>query len=1824
MNTRIQIPGHETYEKIYESNHTLIFKGRRLKDHCMVVMKVAVEMGEPVSNHRFRKEFELGSRVKSPQVIRYLSMESSAGRLIIVEEDAGGSGLRGQIPEKGFSPDVFLELAIPLVKGLMAIHAANIIHGDLKPGNIVVDLASGQVKIIDFGVSTVWEGEGRQTGKMEGTLAYMSPEQTGRMNRAVDYRTDFYSLGVTFYEMLVGHPPFQARDPLEYVHCHIAREPKEPCLLNPATPPILSQIIMKMMAKNPEERYQSAFGLCGDLEKYKGLEGENHLFELGLMDTHDRFHIPDKVYGRQYEKRLMLDAFERVSGSRPEVLLIMGEAGSGKSALVNELPKMMAPGRGFFICGKFELMTSGAAYSAVTRAFRGLVRQLLGESEDKIEVWRKQLGSALGENARIIAEVIPEINVILGKQKPVDDLPPTETQNRFHTAFQRFVGVFAREEHPLVIFLDDLQWADRASLNLIELLLTHGGLHHLFLVCAFRPNEADTSLKKTLTSWKGQGASFSELVLTPLKNQDVLGLLSEVLHTPKKELRALARLAMQKTEGNPFFIHEWLKTLYQQKAVNFDSERSVWTWSLEKVAEIRARDNVVHLLEKRFLDLPEATRELLSIAACMGISFDCQILARVGEQPLDEILEMLEPALRNGVLISVQSDFSPVMEEVEPPAVPFPRYRFQHDKIHLIAYELNSNEKRPEVHLKLGRALLTRLNTQRDSETLRAIVTHFNKAASLITTKKERRILVRFNLKLGRKCGASADYENGLLYLEKAVELLPQDCWKTLHDLSFLVHVTLSETHYLMGNLDEGESISQKLFSKARTPLEKARIMMMRVNRLATYGKWTELIKMGVEAIALLGIQIPFNPSRFYLWKEELLVKRKLDGLQIKNLATLPQSLKLETRVLMRLLMNITAPSHVLGNRKLYRLLCLSRVKLAISHGVQPESISAFVTYGSLYGIIRDDFAVARTFGDASLSFLDKLNSHELETRIRVLHTLLLKGWLEHWKTLPPVLEKSIETGLNSGDFMFAAYACVYVNHWNPTMDLGTYVKSSEKYLTILQKTRHEGHLLLTQILTQYRRNLMGLTYGKDTLDDDHFNEQLTAGKLAASDAMSGLAVYHLLKLQLHFTYENYKEAERHLKVLERLEVHLDSMLHMVDYRLYGFLTTIMTWPGSRLDRKHKLLRLRKEFRHVCKWAEDNPENFLHLKFIMEAEWARIRGKTQQAGACYEKAMETARSNGYPRYQTLAAELAGRFYQSIGQPRVATLFFRDARDLYKEWGANAKVYHLEDRHIHHLSESLFQNNAVVESSERDSETSKEMSQNSLTDRSSRTDSGHILDMATVTKASQAISSEMDMDRLVVKILTIILENAGAQKGFLIMDEDRRLFVKAAAHMEEEAKAVSSNTALDKCNHLSKTIVRYVFRTGQNLVLNNALEDEMFGKTPYIREKGVKSILCTPIYRQDHVLGVLYLENNLIANAFIKERLKLLQVLLSQAAISLENARLYSSSHALNQALLKEIEERKQAEAKVRSLNEALEERVEERTMQLQAAQRELIEKAHQAGMAEIATSVLHNVGNILNSVITSSQMIQRTVVQSRLKTLGAAGEMLDQNKHRMADFLTEDPKGKGLLEYFRKVGSFHQKEQVIVIENVERLVSKINAIRDVIMYQQSHATMGFQPEKIELPEVVEDCLLILSNSLSRHQVHIEKLFDETPPIFAQKVKLLHIVINIVKNAKEAIDQGAVRDRRVTISIKREADRVALVIQDTGVGIARENLNKIFSHGFTTKPENHGFGLHGCANSLTEMGATISAFSEGLGKGATFVLHFPIASQKEKTKEAATV
>jgi PAS domain S-box-containing protein len=1422
-------------------------------------------------------EHELAMRAEldSTWAVRPLALGQHQGRAALILEDQPGEPLerlldqppvnRAPVAPRSAEPamelGLFLRLAAGLAAALGGAHRRGLIHKDVKPAHVLVNTTTGQAWLTGFGISSRLPRE-RQTPdppeSIAGTLAYMAPEQTGRMNRSIDGRSDLYSLGVTLYRMLTGSLPFTAAEPIEWVHCHIARQPMAPGERVANVPAPVSAIILKLLAKTAEERYQTAAGLERDLRRCLAQsEAERRIgdFPLGEHDTPDRLVIPEKLYGRVREVETLLAAFDRVvQGGLPELVLVSGYSGIGKSSVVNELHKVLLPPRALFAAGKVDQYKRDIPYSTVVQAFQSLIRPLLAKSDIELANWCKALREALAPNGQLVVDLVPELRLIIGEQAPVPELPPQDAQRRFQLVLRRFIAVFARADHPLALFLDDLQWLDAATRDLLEDLLTHPEVRHVLLIGAYRDNEVEAGhpLMGTLDRIRRAGAAVHEIVLAPLTHEQVGHLVADSLYSDQDSAAPLVDLVHRKTAGNPFFVVQFLSALAQEGMITFDHGATRWSWDLARIHAKGYTDNVVDLMVDKLTRLPLRTQTVLQRLACLGNSADFARLIMIHECPEEELRRDLQDALRTELLLHADGS-----------------YRFLHDRVQEAAYSLIPKTQRATAHLRIGRLLLAHTPAEQRKEAIFEIANQLNRGVELMVSRDEKEQLAELNLMAGERAKASTAYVSALNYLVTGTALLSDDGWERRPDLMFGLELHRAECEFLTGELASAETRLTTLSSRAVTPADRAHVTCLQSDVYTTLDRADRAVEVCLDCLRHLGIEWSPHPTPEDLRREYERTWPLLGRREIEELIDLPLMSDPEAEAAMEVLAKATIPT-LLTDYTLHSLVLWRMVNLSLEFGNTEASCQAYSHIFWIAGIHFGNYEAGRRFGRLGYDLVERRGFKRFQARTYSAYAVGVLVEIGPLRAASDLLRRAFEAAVAAGDLLYAAFACMHLVAILRLAgeSLVDAQREAERGLEYAKKARFG--LVIDVIATQLAviRTLRGLTATFGCLNGEQFDELQMERRLGSDRRLAFPEFrYWMQKLQARFFAGDYASAVDAARNVRRLLV---VTLETGEAHFYSALSHAASCTSSSpVECRQHLEALAEHYRQLQTYTARHLVSVQSRAELVSAEIARVEGRELDAERLYEVAIDSARDKGFVQNEALANELAARFYAGRGLHTIAHAYLRNARYGYLRWGADGKVRQLDELYPHLRMEGT----AAVPTGTIAAPLEQ-------------------LDLATVIKVSQAVSAEVVLEKLLDTMMRAAIEHAGAERALLVLLREADHRIAAVATSSNETVMVRLSDEPVSGSVLPETVLRYVLHTGESVVLDDAAIVNPFSGDSYIAQRQARSVLCVPLTNQAKLIGVLYLENNLAPRVFAPARIAVLKLLASQAAVSLDNARLY--------------------------------------------------------------------------------------------------------------------------------------------------------------------------------------------------------------------------------------------------------------------------------------------------------------------------------------------
>jgi len=1802
--------------------------GRR---HALIGVLSATEPATPDSIDRLTHEYKLRNYLDGSWALRPLELVRERGRTMLVLESTEAEPLDrlvGQPMEVGR----FLRLAIAIADALGRLHECGLVHKDIKPANILVDLAGIEIKLTGFGIASPVPRE-RSPPKppdfVAGTLPYMAPEQTGRMNRSVDSRSDLYSFGITLYEMLTGGLPFTASNPIEWVHCHIARQPPAPHYRLQNVPAFISAIVMKLLAKTAEERYQTAAGAASDLRRCLTewqIRGRIDEFRLGEHDTPDRLLIPEKLYGRASEIGILLDSFDRIiAGGRPELVLVSGYSGIGKSSFVHELHKALVPSHGVFASGKFDQYKRDIPYATLAEAFQSLVRPLLGKSEPELRKWRDDLREALGPNGRLMVDLVPELKHIIGDQPPVPELPPQDAQGRLQLVFARFIGVFARPEHPLALFLDDLQWLDAATLDLIEDLLIRTDMRDLLLIGAYRDNEVDSvhPLMRKLEAMRQGDAILHDIVLAPLAVEDLTQMLTVALHCEAEYAFPLAQLIHEKTAGNPLFAIQFVSTLYEEKLLIFDHDRARWHWDLNRIHAKGYTDNVVDLMVGKLNRLPIETREALQQLACLGNSAEFALL-RMVFQDSEAIHDRLWEAVRTGLIFRSEES-----------------YRFLHDRVQEAAYSLIPAELRAETHLKIGRLLAAQIPAHKHEEAIFDIVNQLNRGSHLVTSGEERERIADLNHLAGRRAKASTAYASSIRYLTTGRRLLAEDCWEINYPLIFSIEYLLAECELLTADVASAESRLSMLGQRARGGHDIAVVTRLRLTLYTTLARIDRGVEVCLEYLRGSGTDWSQHPARDEAMREYDRIWSLVGSRSIEQLIDLPRMVDPDLLDLMDVLTEVVTPS-LFCDENLCSLVICRMVNLSLEHGNSDAACFAYVWFaiiaGPRFGNYRDGFR----FGQLGYELVEKRGLTRYQARTYMSFGNIVLPWAKHALGGRQLVRRAFDTAYRAGDLTFAAYSCsqLITNFLIVGDPLAEVQPEAENGLMFAQRARFD--IVVNFITAQLAliRMLRGLTTRFGHLDHGEFYESGFEADLASNPILLVCEFWYCVrKLQARFFAGDYASAVEITSRAQQL-LWITPSFEIAEFRFYGALSHASAWDTASPDeRPRHFAALAEHHRQLEIWAEHCRENFETRAALTAAEIARIENRDLEAMRLYEQAIRSARSNGFVHNAALSNELAARFYAARGFETIADTYLRQARHGYRLWGADGKVRQLEQSYPQL----------------RDEKTSSDPTSTILAPVEH-------LDLATVIKVSQAVSGEIVLEKLIDTLMRTAIEHAGAERGLLILPRDDGYRIEAEATTNVDTVTVNQRRAGVTAEDLPESVFQYVLRTKESVLLHDAAGDSQFAGDAYIRRRHGRSMLCLPLLKQGRLLGVLYLENNLTLHVFTPDRMAVLKLLASAAAISLENTRLYGDLREREARVRRLVDSNIigifiwNLEGRIIDANEfflrmvgydrddlvaGLLQWTEMTPVEWRGSNKQRRAALMTTGVSEPSEKEYFkkNGGRVpvlVGSAIFDESRDEGVAFVVDLTERKRAEEAARESERRYREIQTElahasristmgqltasiahevnQPIGSALVNaetaqrwLDRQPPDLEKALQALdrIVKDSKRAGGIIEGLRNLSRKDSS------RKQYLNINEAILEIIDLTRSETSKNGVSVEmRLAQDLPHVQGDRVQLQQIMLNLVINAVEAMSETTDRPRQLVINTGTGPDGVLVSVQDTGPGLGQAGTARVFEAFFTTKPDGLGMGLSVCRSIAEAHGGRLWA-EPNEPHGAIFCLTLPV-------------
>lgn len=1710
----IRVHGFDAGETLYEGPHLTVVRAVRQRDGSAVALKVP-RVVPPLAAHveAIELDHELSRHLGSSVVPLPLERIESGSGVVLVHEMPRGEPLSAVLRER-LVPDQVIAIALALCLSVGVLHDHRVIHNDLRPDGVWIDRAAGRATFLDL--SSAFHPLRRATTSPlllgDRDLTRIAPEQTGWMSRAVDHRADLYALGLILYQALHGSLPFQSTDPLALIHAHLAVPSRSPSRGERDVPDALSRITFKLLSKSPSQRYQGTFGLAEDLRScLAALERREPTssLALGLRDPSPCPVVPERLFGRQAPLAALRSALERARAGGSELVALRGVSGTGKTRLVEAAFRADASCR--LATGKLDVIVDDKPYGGVLSMCRELTRQLLAGSDDDIAAWKTVFLERDPDAGPVIAQLLPELSLLLGPQPLPPPLDPTEGQYRLQHAFRSFIGSIARLDRPLVVFLDGMHRSEPATLVLVQQLFEAGGTPRLVIVCAFRDDETPTEhpLSRQLDAMRRSGIDVVDIELGALGIDDLVGLTASMLAMTPDEARPLAQVVRDKTAGNPHFAVEFIRGLYDDSIIRFDSATGTWRSELSRVRERAATDNVRELMSIRMEALSEGAREAVSAAACVGSEFDAATVAAAVSRSTQVIHAELAELMSLGLLFDVRDEAAPSREPG--------RYRFVHDRVQEAAHRLASEERRVRMHLAIAEHLLATAGPELDDEQRYAIVGHFNLGFSALEEPTKRFEVARLNLAAGQRAMASAAFEDADAYLSAALRLLPEDPWDECYEVAFRATLAQAQCAYLCSRTEDAERAFEVVLQRARTTLDEMEVHEAMALFYSNQDRSQRALEVAIDGLRLAGIRLSPNPGVFTLLWLLLVSLFRMWRVGPRAIAHLAPMAEPERLAAMRLLHRIWVPANMLNRRALLAAHALVMLDLSLRHGNSPESPLAYATIGIVHaqlGWLERGHALGR----AALELAERVSDPSIRAKVLVVHAAFLAHIKEPLGNSVKLLQEGFHLHMRRGHFFegtqviasmvslmpSAGYPIAVVHEW------------ARQELQLARRIRRAQSISNAYVGMRWTSALGGLELAPEEPVD---REARTKQEDEDWQALLG----ELLQLQVSYLLRRPKDALTSAEAtLRRPEVIRLSGAFRELFSFYHALNLVVLLELGQAPRSSRRV-LRKLDRYLAKAAARCPENVLHRSLLVSAEIARLDERVAQAAELYERALAQAAKSGFQHEDALAHELAGRFYLRDGWVERASHLLRAARHGYEAWGARAKVEHL----VEELGSLAAEPAPAAGGSQRDLQ----------------------LDLGAVIESSQAISGEIVLEELLGKLMRMMLEYAGAERGLLVLERDGARTIEATGAVGEDV-VVGPSVPAEVDPRLPTSVIHFVARTGESVVLDDATVEGPFVTDPYMVERRPKSVLAAPLFNQGKLIAILYLENNLLVGAFTADRLKVVVLLLAQAALSIHNATLYASLKVSNERLAE--------------YSRTLEQKVEERTRELRQAQRQLVTQEKLASLGTLTAGIAHELKNPLNFV-THFAELSGDLIGDLKGDLSEPEAVADATRADIDETLD-------LLELNISKISEHGKRANRIIDG---------------MLLHSRASAGTREEADVNALLAESAAFACQAMRSVDRGFTVEIRSDYDPAIGRfelvPEDIRRVFVNVLSNACYAMREKANTSGPGYIPVlelrsKDLEERVELRIRDNGTGISPDIVDKIYTPFFTTKPPGEGTGL----------------------------------------------
>ncbi len=1833
---------YEILETVYRSSSSIIFRALDITTNNKVILKTLnIDLYDIEALNKLKHEYKLLQELQGDFVVKAFEFISMENRFSMVIEDFGAISLAQYIESSQMEVNEFLSIAIKVCECLEVIHQKNIIHKDINPSNIVYNPRTGVIKLIDFGISSEYYFESLpliNPNILEGTIAYMSPEQTGRMNRPIDYRTDFYSLGVTLYELATLQLPFAAINPAEMVHCHIAVNPKPVCEINSVIPKAVSAIISKLMSKIPEDRYRSCKGIIADLKRCADNLDENHAmeeFKLACQDISGLFEIPKKLYGRESELSILFNSFENTRRGNAVFIFISGYSGIGKTTLVNELHKPIVKEHGIFVSGKFEQYTRNKPYSAILQAIDQFCDYVLSESERVIKTWKNRILKALASNGRLINDVVPRMELIIGVQPALQEVSPTEDQARFKQAIKNLMLAISESEYPVVFFMDDVQWADIASLDLIETLVLDQNTRKVMFIGTYRDNEVNAShpLLRSIEKINKNNGNIQYIKLGNLNISAVEQMIADIVKQPEEEVFSLCRVIYNKTMGNPFYTKQILEQCYIDNLIFYDFTQNSWAWKTNKINMHHIAENVADHLINRINTFPDLTRELISIAACIGNSFDDRMLAAISGKNSLLIKEALKPAV-SAEMIYVSANKKGETEDKQ--------FTFCHDRFQQAAYQNLSEQFRHSIHFNIARYYENIIEEEGISN-LFLIAEHYSKALDYLHSAHEVEKVIEIFFRAARAAILSSAYTTARQYLELIMDIAGE---KEKNNYSFLMRL-YSEYHlvlYSLAEFEEMDKIYNLIDRIVHDPLDLVDSCCIQVISLSNRSRFKEAFMQGTELLGKMGV---------YYSEDELtaVIEEKIDKYYEYERSGLVKSLEQREMLndkrgsaLAKLLNRITPAGCFFKPLAQYWAI-LSNVNLLIEKGFTPWGLESSGELIMVLIAARNDYYKGYELAKKSILIAEEKGlSNEL---YRLYHQFGLFSchWFEPLENDIYYAHEAYKGNLQKGEFEFSCFS--YFTSQAALLEICESLSEMQDEVaaayTFASQTNNLFALSSFVIFQQVLKVLRGETFRYGSFNDQNFSEKLHWQEIEHNAI--GICYYGIYSALSNVIFGDYTAA---LSFAESVIPYLQHMSGFYTTALHCFLYSLSLCKIiENMNDSAAIIVLEKKLNDNQEWlrqrAHDAPFNFQHFYDLIEAETKAIEGDYKESLRLYEKAITGARENSRPYHYALACELAGQRYMQIGVNNIAAYYIKEAYAKFLSWEATGKTESMKEQYHHILLPKI------------------DVKKIEFSSASNNTNS---IDLDAVIRASQAISGEIERKKLLKILMNIIIENSGSTQGCILLNDNSSWSLSSYELINGEVEIIIDDMIIwlddiDTKTLVPVSIITYVARTRESLIIGSA-QDSRFMSDEYVRVRKPASLMCFPIISHNTLQGIVYLENGLLTEAYNQARLKVLNILASQAAISLENSFLYSELEKKVEErtleLQKEVLDHKKTEQVLRQSEEKFSNAFhaipimmilatvdEGRFIDVNDAfctgtsfnrealigctsldidlfkdpqkRQDLRNELMQYGKLEnIDLEIRNKTGEIRQGKIwsrlfyynekpchitgyidiTEQQRLEKEM--ARLDRLNLVGEMAASIGHEIRNPMTAV---RGFLQMLKDRENYKKDFAYfnIMIEELDRA----NEIISEYLNMARDKNVDLQPKSLD--SIVRSLYPMIQADANYQEKNVELDLGNPTTSLIDESEIRQMILNLARNGLEAMSPGGV----LTIGTAFEGDEIVLFVQDEGYGIDPNIMEKLGTPFITTKEKGTGLGLAVCYSIAARHHAKIGIKTGA--NGTTFSVYF---------------